>query len=178
MLLGASGSKAGLTVDLEVATDPTKTGDAGVPHGNELLAFATAANRRSDVLPQARAALAAVVGHEGLVEAAATVAIFNGLVRVADGTGIQLDPSMLTSTAETRAALGNRPVQRRCEFAGCSDSTSTGRCWCDGDVLVGRVVIRPVCACGFRGRCGSDNNPQNDGRRCTPLAHGELASCH
>ena len=46
MLLGASGSKAGLTVDLEVATDPTKTGDAGVPHGNELLAFATAANRR------------------------------------------------------------------------------------------------------------------------------------
>ena len=85
MLLGASGSKAGLTVDLEVATDPTKTGDAGVPHGNELLAFATAANRRSDVLPQARAALAAVVGHEGLVEATATVAIFNGLVRVADG---------------------------------------------------------------------------------------------
>lgn len=106
MLLGASGSKAGLTVVLDVATDPTRTGDAGVPQGQELLAFASAANRRSDMLPQARAALEAVVGHEGLVEAAATVAIFNGLVRVADGTGIQLDPSMLTSTAETRAALG------------------------------------------------------------------------
>ena len=58
------------------------------------------------MLPQARAALEAVVGPEGVLEAAATVAIFNGLVRVADGTGIQLDPSMLTSTAQTREALG------------------------------------------------------------------------
>jgi hypothetical protein len=106
MLLSVSGEKAGLDVDLDVATDATKAGDAGVPHGVELLAFATAANRRSDDLPQARAALRAAVGTEGLLEAAATVAVFNGLVRVADGTGIQLDPSMLTSTAETRAALG------------------------------------------------------------------------
>jgi hypothetical protein len=106
MLLSVSGEKAGLVVDLEVATDAAKTGDAGVPHGAELLAFATAANRRSDDLAQARATLEAVVGSEGLLEAAATVAIFNGLVRVADGTGIQLDPSMLTSTVATRAALG------------------------------------------------------------------------
>lgn len=106
MLLGASGEKAGLTVDLEVATNADLPGDAGVPAGEELLAFASAANRRSESLPQARAALEAVVGPEGLLEAAATVAIFNGLVRVADGTGIQLDPSMLTSTTETRAALG------------------------------------------------------------------------
>jgi|TARA_B110000459_G_scaffold91246_1_gene102094 hypothetical protein len=106
MLLGASGDKAGLTVDLDVAIDPSKSGDAGVPSGEELLAFASAANRRSETLPQARAALKAVVGPEGLLEAAATVAIFNGLVRVADGTGIQLDPSMLTSTADTRATLG------------------------------------------------------------------------
>ena len=106
MLLGASGAKAGLAVDLEVATDPTRLGDAGVPAGAELLAFASAANRRSDSLPQTRAALKAVVGAEGVLEAAATVAIFNGLVRVADGTGIQLDPSMMTSTSDTRAALG------------------------------------------------------------------------
>ena len=106
MLLGASGEKAGLTVDLDVATDPSKPGDAGVPSGEELLAFASAANQRSDKLADARAALEGAVGYEGLLEAAATVAIFNGLVRVADGTGIQLDPSMLTSTAETRAALG------------------------------------------------------------------------
>ncbi len=106
MLLSVSGRKAGLTVDLDVATDSSRTGDAGVPHGAELLAFATAANRRSSDLPAARAALEAAVGSEGLLEAASTVAIFNGLVRVADGTGIQLDPSMMTSTSETRAALG------------------------------------------------------------------------
>lgn len=106
MLLRESGIKNGLTVDLDVAVDSSRSGDAGVPAGAELLAFATAANRRSDLLPHARAALVAAVGAEGLLEAAATVAIFNGLVRVADGTGIQLDPSMLTSTAETRAALG------------------------------------------------------------------------
>jgi hypothetical protein len=106
MLLRESGTRNGLTVDLDVAVDATKSGDAGVPAGAELLAFATAANRRSALLPRERDALAAVVGAEGLLEAAATVAIFNGLVRVADGTGIQLDPSMLTSTAATRAALG------------------------------------------------------------------------
>ena len=106
MLLGASGEKAGLEVDLEMVVDRNSTGDAGVPDGAELLAFASAANRRHEALPAARAALEAVVGPEGLLEAAATVAIFNGLVRVADGTGIQLDPSMMTSTTETREALG------------------------------------------------------------------------
>lgn len=106
MLLSVSGKKAGLDIDLDVATNADRPGDAGVPHGRELLAFATAANLRAADLPQARTELEAAVGPEGLLEAAATVAIFNGLVRVADGTGIQLDPSMLTSTAESRQALG------------------------------------------------------------------------
>jgi len=106
MLLSVSGAQNGLDVDLEIAVDASRTGDAGVPYGEELLAFATEANRRSDSLPDAREALRAAVGHEGLLEAAATVAIFNGLVRVADGTGIQLDPSMVTSTVETREKLG------------------------------------------------------------------------
>jgi len=106
MLLSVSGAKAGLTVDLDVATTSELDGDAGVPAGAELLAFASAANRRSGDLTAARQQLVAAVGEEGLLEAAATVAIFNGLVRVADGTGIQLDPSMMTSTADTRAALG------------------------------------------------------------------------
>ena len=106
MLLSVSGEIAGLDIDLDMAVDPASTGDAGVPAGAELLAFASAANRRSKQLPAARAALQAVVGPDGLLEAASTVAIFNGLVRVADGTGIQLDPSMMTSTVATREALG------------------------------------------------------------------------
>jgi hypothetical protein len=131
MLLSVSGEKAGLAVDLEVVTDNTKTGDAGVPHGEELLAFATAANQRSADLGAARERLRDVVGEAGLLEASATVGIFNGLVRVADGTGIQLDPSMLTSTVESRASLGideyagaansvNAPTDPRHEAAGVS----------------------------------------------------------
>ena len=106
MLLSVSGEKAGLDIDLEVAMDASRAGDAGVPHGEELLAFASAANRRADDLPDARQALLQVVGPDGLLEAVAAVAIFNGLVRVADGTGIQLDPSMLTATVDSRHALG------------------------------------------------------------------------
>jgi hypothetical protein len=106
MLLSVSGKQNGLDVDLEVAVDASRPGDAGVPHGEELLAFATAANRRSDDLPAVRERLRVAVGDEGMIEAAATVAIFNGLVRVADGTGIQLDPSMMTSTVDTRDKLG------------------------------------------------------------------------
>ena len=40
------------------------------------------------------------------MEAAATIAIFNGLVRVADGTGIQLDAGVLADSADFRAAYG------------------------------------------------------------------------
>ena len=106
MLLSVSGEDAGLDVDLEVAMDSSLSGDAGVPHGAELLAFATAANNRTPDLAAAREALRAVVGDAGVVDAAATVAAFNGLVRVADGTGIQLDPTMLTTTVADRARLG------------------------------------------------------------------------
>jgi len=106
MLLGASGEKYGYNVDLDTAIDSKRTGDAGIPHGVELLAFATAANQRSDDLDAVRDTLRAVVGNEGVLEAAATVAAFNGLVRVADGTGIQLDPSMLVATSQTRQQLG------------------------------------------------------------------------
>lgn len=116
MLLRASGEKNGLDVDLEVAMDATRDGDAGVPDGVELLAFASAANHRSAELAGARDRLRLAVGDEGVLEAAATVAIFNGLVRVADGTGIQLDPSMLTGTAEDRDRLGIE------QFAGAANS--------------------------------------------------------
>lgn len=106
MLLSVSGKKFGYDVDLEVAMDSGRAGDAGVPYGAEILAFATAANQRSAELPAAREALRGAVGDEGLLEAAATVAAFNGLVRVADGTGIQLDPSMMSASASDRDRLG------------------------------------------------------------------------
>lgn len=80
--------------------------ETGVPQDVELLAFATAADGAGGDLAAARDALAAVVGAEGLVEAAATVAIFNGLVRAADGTGIELDARVFEASADFRTRLG------------------------------------------------------------------------
>lgn len=70
------------------------------------MAFAEAANDGTDMLDDARHRLQSAVGPAGLEEAAATVAIFNGLVRVADGTGIQLDGGVHDESADFRARLG------------------------------------------------------------------------
>ena len=70
--------------------------------------------------PEVRAAgqtLEPLVGTEGLWEAAATVAAFTGLVRFADGTGIQLDEGVLGASADIRARNG---IDR---FAGAANST-------------------------------------------------------
>lgn len=91
-----------------------------MPAGAELLRFATAAHQLEPAgLAAARAELVDVVGPAGLDEAAATVAIFNGLVRVADGTGIQLDAGVLADSADFRADLGVDG------FAGSANTTTT-----------------------------------------------------
>lgn len=86
--------------------DLSSFADAGVPHGAVLLRFASAAQLASRDLDTARAELVDAVGPDGLAEAAATIAIFNGLVRVADGTGIQLDDGVLADSADYRGRLG------------------------------------------------------------------------
>lgn len=105
-LLRASSEAAGLSLDIDATLDSTSKSDAGVPHGRRLLRFATAAQTESADLAEARSELERAVGSDGLVEAAATIAIFNGLVRVADGTGIQLDDGVLSDSADYRERLG------------------------------------------------------------------------
>ena len=103
MLLRASGEAIHEDVRLEAAVGK---GDGGVPHGAALSRFAEAATRGSEDLQAARAALVEDIGSERFVEAAATVGIFNGLVRVADATGIPLDETSLAATAGFRETLG------------------------------------------------------------------------
>jgi hypothetical protein len=81
-------------------------GDGGVAHGAALIRFAEAATRGSEDLADARAALLQAVGGSGFIEAAATVGVFNGLVRVADSTGIPLDDGTRANTGEFRESLG------------------------------------------------------------------------
>jgi hypothetical protein len=86
-----------------------------VPNGAELLAFVEAAHRATEAgaepgaatdLDRARATVSDTIGSDGLSEAAATFAVFNGLVRVADGTGIQVDAGVLADSADFRPQLG------------------------------------------------------------------------
>jgi hypothetical protein len=59
-----------------------------------------------DRLAEARARLSERLGANGLVDAAAVVGFFNAIDRVADATGIPLDPERLDGTSDFRAALG------------------------------------------------------------------------
>jgi len=91
---------------MELVVDPEFVGDVGIEHSAELLSFTNAVHRSMPDLASARQALISTVGADGLVEAAATIAVFNGLVRVADGTGIQLDAGLAGFSTDDRARLG------------------------------------------------------------------------
>jgi hypothetical protein len=106
-----------LTVDLKAAIERDHIGDVGVPAGAELLAFTNAVELDHDDIDATRTALADVIGRQATLEAAAIIAIFNGLVRVADGTGIQLDQGVFNASIEERDLLGIN------EFAGAANST-------------------------------------------------------
>lgn len=103
-LLRESSRAAGHDLDAVAAlTDPES--DAGVPGGRLLRRFATEATARTGGLGDARAALEAAVGEAGVRQAAMTIGAFSGLVRVADGTGIQVDDMAFALTTRERAAL-------------------------------------------------------------------------
>ena len=110
-----SGEANGLTIDLAAAADREHVAEVGVPASAELLAFTNAVELGGDI-GAVRAALAEAIGDEATLEAAATIAIFNGLVRVADGTGIRLDDGVFAASVDERELLGfNR-------FAGAASS--------------------------------------------------------
>ena len=119
-----SGEANGLGIDLTAALARDHVGDVGVPAGAELLAFTNAVELGGDI-DSARAALADVIGVEATLQAAATIAIFNGLVRVADGTGIQLDDGVFSASVDERELLG---INR---FAGAANSADVRTRPCD-----------------------------------------------
>ena len=83
-------------------------GDPGsdVPHGGALLAFADAAlGRDPRTLARAREAVRQAVGEAGLNDAAAVIGGFDGITRIADATGIPLEPEKAAQTADFFGAL-------------------------------------------------------------------------
>ena len=82
-------------------------GVSGVTHGEELLAFAEALAVGDDAsLDRARRSMVEAMGVAAFVEAAGVAAQFTGIVRVADATGIPVDPGDEEFTQAIQAELG------------------------------------------------------------------------
>jgi len=85
----------------------TGDGEVGVVHGKLLLAFADAVVGDDDAeLDRIRVALVEELGEAAFVDAAATAASFNSVVRVADATGIPIEEYKKDPTREILNDLG------------------------------------------------------------------------
>lgn len=106
MLLSLSSQLNGDEVNLHAITQGQEV-DSGVPASNELVSFAENVLRgQGEELNQARNELIAILGPQAMVDAAAVVANFSRMVRIADGTGIPLDDRMAEYSSDMRADLG------------------------------------------------------------------------
>jgi alkylhydroperoxidase family enzyme len=94
----------GTAVDVAAVNGASET-DAGVEHGADLLAF-TEAIMRGEPATLERERLRQVLSPEGFVDAAALIGAFNVVDRIADATGIPLDPAMEAMSQDIRDELG------------------------------------------------------------------------
>lgn len=105
MLLRVSGESTGTAVDMR-AVNGEVSGDGGVAHAAELVAFTEAVmGGDDDAVAATREVLRAVVTAEAFVDACAVIGAFNVVDRIADSTGIPLDDMMAAMTTELRADL-------------------------------------------------------------------------
>ncbi len=103
-------------MDLKAITSDG-AGDGGVPHGSLLTGFAEAVLGDDEAgLIALRERVRDTIGDAALVDAAAVVANYSALDRVADATGIPLEAAKEAGTADLRAELG---IDR---FRGSDDS--------------------------------------------------------
>ena len=106
-MLRASIEYHGRDADLRAVTEGSKLGDAGIPHGERLTAFAEAAVVGDGAqLATARDALRDAAGAAALVDAAAVIGNFQRMVRIADGTGIPVDTPVRALSEDFREEIG------------------------------------------------------------------------
>jgi hypothetical protein len=107
LLLRASGAVTGRRFDAAAVTSDAAAATSGVAHAATLLAFADAVVGSDDeALARARTAVLHELGSAALVDAAAVASNFERMVRVADATGIPLDPPLVILTETLREELG------------------------------------------------------------------------
>lgn len=92
---------------MRAITDTEAAAASGVAHAAVLLDFADAATGEDEAaLAGVRERVLGAVGPAGLVDAAAVVANFERMVRIADSTGIPLDAPIHLLAGDLQADLG------------------------------------------------------------------------
>jgi hypothetical protein len=104
MMLRASVEHIGGNANL---TGISGDSDSGLEHGAALVALAEAAvDGDPALLAHARERLTSATGAEFMVDAAAVIANFEMMTRVADTTGAAINETIKQATAEDRCLLG------------------------------------------------------------------------
>jgi hypothetical protein len=104
-LLRESSTATSATYDLSAIVG-SGGADGGVPNGKVLVEFADAVLGHDEArLPAIRGIVRSAVGDAGFVDACATVASFNAVVKLADGTGIPLEDWKESRTRDIRGVL-------------------------------------------------------------------------
>ena len=103
-MLRASSRAVGQSIDAVAAVEG---GSTHMPLGRELVAFVDAVVDRDPARSAAaRSALASAGGGTAVADAAAVLANFEMMTRVADGTGARQLPERLATLGDERARLG------------------------------------------------------------------------
>lgn len=102
-MLRVSSTITGTEVDV-AAVNGAGHADAGIEHGASLLAF-TEAVMRGESAATERERLRALLSPESFVDVAALIGAFNVVDRIADATGIPLDPVMSAMSKDIRDQL-------------------------------------------------------------------------
>jgi len=111
-------------VDLRAVNGEVQS-DAGVAHGAALVTFADAVIRGDeDALRRARTALRSVLSAEAFVDACAVIGAFNVVDRIADATGIPLDPPMADMSGDLPRVLNLTRFASAANTPGARDRTS------------------------------------------------------
>ena len=112
-MLSWSGNEQGIEIELSSVRDAT--GGANVKFTRELLDFATAATELDDTaLDSAREALIKTAGVAITIDAAAVIANFEMMTRLADSTGARMPEEVVAQRLGAATAMGvDQAVSRR-----------------------------------------------------------------
>ena len=106
MLLRASGEFEGKALELG-AINGEALAACGIEHADLMVAFADAlVSGDGAALARVRDDIQAALGKRAVVDCAALAAVFNAVVRIADATGIPLEPYKEELSADLRRDLG------------------------------------------------------------------------